>query len=276
MNKIIAHPSSPNWYLSTVRLKLLDLEYRPETIRAYLGQLKLALKYFRGTDPGEITADQIRRYLEFLAQRKRSRSTVDQAVNALGVFSKEIFGRALKLGRLERPRKKKAEPVVLSPEEVHRISDATHNLKRRLMIELAYWAGLRVSEVVGVKAEHLNLEKRLLLIPPEGRIELRTSAFPETLTDGLARLIEGKRPEDYVFANERGGKLTTRFVAKCFKNALKSSGVDKPATPHTLRHSFAIAMKNNGTDPETLKVLLGHSRPNRRNPHPRINLAGRG
>ncbi len=258
MNRIVAHPLATTPVIHDIQTKLERSRYSPQTVKAYLGQLKIFFRAIHPKDPRQVTQDEIRSYLEQLVASNMSRSTVDQAVNALEFFSQLVFGAHLDLTDFERPRKKKANPVVLSLDEVKQIAVAAENPKHRLMIELAYTAGLRVSEVVEVRIKHIDLTQLKLFVPAQGQDGWgRTTIFSASLKDALARQIGTKDGEDLLFPSERGGALTTRAVAKFFKSALKSSGVDKAATPHSLRHSFSVFMLERGTDPHLIQNLLG-------------------
>jgi site-specific recombinase XerD len=124
------------------------------------------------------------------------------------------------------------------------------------MIELAYSAGLRVSELVKIKVEHLKLD-RLMLHVPELERNKRTTFFSKYLKDSLGRQIGAKNIGQYLFPSERGGALTTRAVAKFFKKSLIASGIKKLATPHSLRQSFINFRFNQGTDLDAIKNTLG-------------------
>lgn len=258
MNKLVSHPLSTTNPLLSVRSKLESGKYSPQTIKAYLGQLKIFFRHIHPREPYTATADDVRQYLDQLAEGDLSRSTIDQAVNALDFFSKSTLGHSLDLSGFLRPPKKRSPPVLLTLNEVKKIAISAENSKHRLMIELAYTAGLRVSEVVAVKVRSLDLEKLRLFVPePDHAGQGRTTIFSASIRDALARQIGNKQPEDFLFPSERGGPLTTRAVAKFFKSALEISGVKKPATPHSLRHSFGAFMLKNGNPPKVVKNLLG-------------------
>ena len=210
------------------------------------------------TNPQNVSSDDIRAYLEGLVEEGKSRSTVDQAYNALSYFYMAVYNNDLILDGFKRPRKKKLKPVVLTVSEVRKIAISAENLKRRLMIEIAYTAGLRVSELVGVKVQHVNIEKLMLFVTRIGKLGARTTIFSGSLKDALQRQVGNKSPGDYLFPSERGGMLTTRSVTKFFKVALASSGVEKEVIPHSLRQSFTAFMLAKGTDRIAAQSLLGH------------------
>lgn len=150
-------------------------------------------------------------------------------------------------------------PTVLSRDEIGKILDTTTNFKHKLMLGLSYGAGLRVSETVNLKVQDLNLDELTLVIRQSKGQKDRVSLVPEKLVDSIKILIVGKGINDFVFASERGGKLTTRTAQKVFENALKKSAVHKQATFHSLRHSFATHLLENGVDVRYVQELLGHS-----------------
>jgi integrase/recombinase XerD len=127
----------------------------------------------------------------------------------------------------KRPGKKKLKPVLYTISEAKKIAICAENLKHRLMIELAYTADIRVSELVAVKVRHLNQEQLKLFVREIGKLDGRTTIFSMGLKDALQRQIGNKRLDDYLFRSERSGNLTTRSVAKFFKAALQTLGVDE-------------------------------------------------
>ena len=257
MNRVTTRPLSITRLFSAIQGNLEQRAYSPQTIKAYLGQLRHFVRDKNLTNPQNISSDDIRAYLEGLVEEGKSRSTVDQAYNALSYFYIAVYNHDLILEGFKRPRKKKLKPVVLTVSEVRKIAISAENLKHRLMIELAYTAGLRVSELVAVKVQHMNLNKLMLFVPGIGKLGARTTIFSGGLKDALQRQVGNKKPGDYLFPSERGGYLTTRSVTKFFKNALTTSGVEKQVTPHSLRQSFTAFMLAKGTDRIAVQTLLG-------------------
>jgi len=258
MSQVISYPLPISNLLTRVRAKLKTEHYSVQTIKAYLGQLNVFMRQVHPQEPDSVTQQDMRAYLDQLAGSDLSRSTIDQAVNALGFFCKFHLDQSLDLEGFNRPPKKKAQPVLLTLDEVKRIAISAENPKHRLMIELGYTAGLRVSEVVTVRVKHLDLAHLKLFVPAQAsKGEGRTTIFSGSLKDALARQVGNKSPESFLFPSERGGALSTRAVAKFFKSALALSGVKKLATPHSLRHSFGAFMVKSGTDPQVVQNLLG-------------------
>lgn len=246
-----------------IEVKLQLCDYKPQTINAYLGQLRAFFRYVKPLDPRRFSSDELRAYLVHLNERGKSRSTTDQTVQALRFLWREFYDLPFPLEEedIPRPQRKDRVPVLLTQEEVKRIAIAAENLKHRLMIELAYSAGLRVSEVVNVRAGDVNLLENTLFVRREGRPgEGRNTIFSYSLGDAISRQIGMKQPDDFLFPSQRGGKLTTRTFAKYFRAALEASAVVKEATPYSLRHSFATSLLRNGSNVPTVQNLLGHAR----------------
>jgi len=155
-------------------------------------------------------------------------------------------------------KRNKKLPIVLSREEIKNIIDVIRNPKHKLIISLAYGAGLRISEVVNLKVKDINLEELTIHLKNAKGKKDRITIFPEKIKNDLQSLIAGKNMDDYLFESERSGKLTERTAQKVFENALKKSDIKKDATFHSLRHSFATHLLENGVDVRYVQELLGH------------------
>ena len=149
--------------------------------------------------------------------------------------------------------------IILSRTENERIIEATDNSKYKFMISLGYACGLRVSEVVNLKVADLDIDELVVHIKGAKGKKDRISVLPEKINDDLRNMIAGKNSNDYLFSSNRGGKLTTTSLQKMFRKSLTKAKVNKPATFHSLRHSFATHLLENGTDVRYVQELLGHS-----------------
>jgi len=148
---------------------------------------------------------------------------------------------------------------VLSHTEIEQIIEETDNAKYKLMISLGYACGLRVSEVVNLRVADLNIDELVVRIKGAKGKKDRISVLPEKLQNDLRNIIAGKDDGDFVFPSSRRGKLTTTSLQKMFRKSLSKAKVNKPATFHSLRHSFATHLLENGTDVRYVQELLGHS-----------------
>jgi site-specific recombinase XerD len=256
MKKMLTHPSTHTELFNRIQGHMQKRGYRPHTIKAYLGQVQGFARFKRPRDFGQVSVQDVRDYLNHLVASGFSRSMIDQAATTMEILCHEMLGNSLDLSGFKRPKKLRSNPVVLTLDEVTRIAVATVSPKHRLMIELAYSAGLRVSELVEVKVEHLDLGRLTLYVPGIGR-KSRTTILTNRLKGALMWQVGTKDLSHYLFPSNRGGRLTTRAVAKFFKKALIASGLNKQATPHSLRQSFTHSMINQGIDPVALQSLLG-------------------
>ncbi len=248
-----------NIYKDVERI-LHSTHYSPHTIRAYLGQLKAFLETVSPKLPSELSVKEIKTYIAYLNKSGRSRSTVDQAVNALNFLYTEVIHRSVLIRDINRPAIRKAPPVILSGNEISRIASATRDMKHKLMILLTYTAGLRTSEVVNLLVGDLNLENLTINVRGTGKRRNRKTILAEILRSPIQFLIESRKPSCYVFTGSEGNPLTTRAVTKFFKAALVASGINKKATPRTLRHSFTAHLLESGADLKIAQKLLGHTR----------------
>lgn len=239
---------------------LHSTSYSPHTVRAYLGQLKAFLETVSPKLPSELGVKEIKTYISNLNKSGLSRSTVDQAINALHFLYTEVLHRPVPIKDFNRPPTRKAPPVILSGNEISRIAGAARELKHKLMILLAYTAGLRTSEIVGLLVGDLDLDNLTINVRGTGKKLNRTTVFAEILRSPIQFLIKGRKPSCYIFTGSEGSPLTTRAVTKFFKIALEESGITKKATPRTLRHSFTAHLLESGADLKIAQKLLGHTR----------------
>lgn len=231
--------------------------YSPKTIKSYLYGLREYFSYKSG-DFTDLDQEDIRNFLLHCEIRHISPQSRNLFLNAIKFYYRTVLRSNEKID-IQSAKKPKSLPIVLSRSEVGRILESPKNAKHKLLLSLAYGSGLRVSEVVSLKVQDLDFEELTIHIKQAKGQKDRISVMPESLINSLRNLVAGKLGNDLVFESERGGKLTTRTAQKVFENALKDSDVKKDATFHSLRHSFATHLLENGTDIRYVQALLGHS-----------------
>jgi site-specific recombinase XerD len=238
--------------------KILKLRnYSAKTVKSYLFYIKDYIIFSK--DKGiKDKQKAIEEYLLSRHNKKQSSQTINLALNAIKFFYSEILKNPQKID-LKFAKRSQKLPVVLSKEEIEKILNATENSKYRLMIALAYGCGLRVSEVIDLKVLNLNIDELTISIHEAKGRKDRISVLPEKLLNDLRNIIAGKKPNEYVFDSIRGGKLTTNSLQIMFKKSLANTGITKPATFHSLRHSFATHLLENGVDVRYVQELLGHA-----------------
>ncbi|MGB2790972.1 MAG: tyrosine-type recombinase/integrase [Candidatus Moraniibacteriota bacterium] len=231
--------------------------YSPKTRKAYL----FYIKEYVGFSKENGIKDRQKAIEDFLLdkhKRKQSPQTINLALNAVKFLYSEVLKDPQKID-LKFAKRSKKLPIVLSGAEIEKIIEATENTKYKLMISLGYASGLRVSEVVNLKVEDLDIDELIVHIKGAKGKKDRISVLPEKLRNDLRNIIAGKSNDDLVFTSNRGGALTTTSLQKMFRKSLVKAKVNKPATFHSLRHSFATHLLENGTDVRYVQELLGHS-----------------
>ncbi|MFH1508891.1 MAG: tyrosine-type recombinase/integrase [bacterium] len=200
----------------------------------------------------------IEEFLLHKHKRGQSPQTINLALNAIKFFYAEVL-RSPQSIDLKFAKRSKKLPIVLSRSEIHKIILATTNPKYRLMISLGYACGLRVSEVVDLRVADLDINELIVHLKEAKGKKDRISVLPQKLQNDLRNLIAGRKANEFVFASNRGGKLTTTSLQKMFRQSLTRTDIKKPATFHSLRHSFATHLLENGTDVRYVQELLGHA-----------------
>lgn len=243
--------------LSEVKNELRLRNYSPSTIRSYMACLK---EYFemKQHDLEQLDERYIKQFLLKKQENDYSSQTINLYLNAIKFYYHQVLRMHRKIDIHFAKRSKKL-PIVLSRDEIARLIEMISNRKHRLLIALAYGAGLRISEVVNLKVADVNLAELTLHIKEAKGRKDRISLISEKIHEPLKAWILYKVSDEYVFESQRGGRLSVRTAAKIFEAALKKTDIKKPATFHSLRHSFATHLLENGTDVRYVQVLLGHA-----------------
>lgn len=238
--------------------------YAHKTIKNYTNTLKSLNNYCLREYDHDITNldyEKIKKYfLYIIEERDLSRSYVMNLRSALKIYMNSILNKNISFDFIQRTRRSKHLPTVLSHEEIHKILSYINNLKHRIMISLLYSSGLRVSEVTSLKCKDIDINNLSITVRQGKGNKDRLTVFSESLLSDLKSFLVGKEPDDYVFTSgwQSRQKLSIRSLQAVFARALKRSGVQKKATCHDLRHSFATHLHEAGTDIRHIQKLLGH------------------
>jgi len=227
------------------------LGYSPKTITNYIFHVN---KYISsGKTPRE--------YLLGLIENGKSDETVRLAGFAikfyLTILTKDSSEILSVLNDIPNVKREKKLPIILSKEEIESMIKSTKNINHRLIIQVGYSAGLRVSEIINLKWEDIDFNRDTIHIKRAKGKKDRIVMLSLKVKESLMNLTPNT--EGYVFLTNRGGKYTQRTIQKIIKNAAMKAGIRKNITPHTLRHSFATHLLENGTDIRYIRDLLGHS-----------------
>lgn len=243
-------------YVQRAREEMILRNYSPKTIKAYSAGISDFLSRYPG-DAGGLIIEHVRQFLLLKQAKRLAPQTVNLYLNAIKFYYRDVLKSNGRID-LKFAKKSKKLPVVLSRTEIDRLLASIGNRKHRTMIALAYGAGLRVSEVVSLRVRDLQLDESVIHIKGAKGNKDRLTIVPEKLKADLGIFMADKSGSDFVFVSERGGKLTTKTAQIVFVRACRSAGLAKPATFHSLRHSFATHLLENGVDIRYVQSLLGH------------------
>jgi site-specific recombinase XerD len=191
-------------------------------------------------------------YLQLLQRKRYSQNTIK-------FYYERVLGRKKAYYHLTRPKKEKKLPSVLSPTEVQRILENVPNLKHRCILMTLYSGGLRRSELINLKVTDIDSERMLIHIGNSKGNKDRYTLLSNTLLTMLRHYYISFKPVTWLFEGPKGRQYSATSIENIFKRALKKSGINKHATPHTLRHSFATNLLEQGVNLRYIQELLGHA-----------------
>lgn len=245
-------------FIKTLTLK----DYSPRTIRTYRHMFNEFLTYYQDLDPEKISEEQIRDFLLYLIkERDISISYQNQSINAIKFYYEQVLERPVRSYYIQRPKKGRQLPNVLSEEEVVAILKCTDNLKHRAMLWLIYSSGLRLGELINLKIQDVDSNRMLLIVRQGKGKKDRVSLLSEKVLKLLRDYFRQYHPREWLFEGQFGGQYSPTSLQKVFRQAKEKAGIKKHATVHTLRHSFATHLLERGTDLRYIQALLGHQNP---------------
>jgi site-specific recombinase XerD len=246
-------------WVQRLETELRSRKYSPKTLESYIYYNRAFCRNMQKR-PEDIDSEDIKVYLAYLDKiRDLSTSSVNLAISAIKFFYYNVLKKDIAQEQY-RPRHDKHLPMVLSKAEIKRLLGYEKNPKHRLLLMLAYSSGLRVSEVVVLKRDHIDLQRKTLLVQlGKGRKDRYT-----LLSDRAAGFIEDYCAlytiDGWLFPGQSTSHhLSVRSAQNIFEKALKNAGIQKPVSIHSLRHTFATHLLESGTDIKYIQALLGHA-----------------
>ncbi|ABD99744.1 site-specific tyrosine recombinase XerD [Ligilactobacillus salivarius] len=247
------------------------------TINSYGIDFKLFLEYLRENEiPSfkQVNKEVIVNYMQSEKNNNKANSSILRSVSSLRKFFQYLAQEKIiekdPMLLIDTPKKKQHLPQVLTKEEVEKLLRSPNTgqvlgLRDRAMLELMYATGLRISEIINLKLEDLHLTMGTLQTLGKGHKERIVPVGDEAIK-WVNRYLEEARPKllkqkrsNYLFLNFHGNNLTRQGVWKNLKAEVRKAGIQKNITPHTLRHSFATHILENGADLRIVQELLGHA-----------------
>jgi integrase/recombinase XerD len=236
--------------------------YSPLTIRNYLAELRYLFVYYSEVEPQNFTEQMMMQYLLYLAKTLGcSRVKCRMAAQSISFFFRHVLKLPYVVPSLIYPRTASKLPPVMSAPEIKTLIDSIKNIKHRTVVILLYSTGMRLSEIAALKITDIDSKNmRIKVVQGKGAKDRFTILSEQVLLELRAYYIIYK-PKEYLFNGYRPGKpLSTRMIEHLVQKALLQVGLkSKNYTVHTIRHSFATHLVDNGTDLHTVKELLGHS-----------------
>ena len=197
---------------------------------------------------------------DYIFTPNKSISYQNQFISGVKKFF-EYKGYSYEEIQIERPRKEKKLPIVLSGGEVKDLFNTITNLKHKALLSLLYSAGLRIGEAINLEIPDIDSKRMLIHIKQAKGKKDRYTLLSPAFVKILRAYYIAYKPEKYLFEGQKGGKYSNTSAQKVLKNALFKAGIKKKATLHSLRHSFATHLLEKGTDIRYIQELLGHSSP---------------
>ena len=236
--------------------------YSPSTIKTYTNEFVQFLNTIRGTPAHVFSPARLKDYMQYCFEKLQlSENTLHSKINALKFYYEQVLGKEKFFWEIPRPKKHLILPKVLGEEELRRLFNATANLKHKAILFTAYSAGLRVSEVINLRMQDIDRERKQLFVYCSKGKKDRYVALSPLLLDILESYyrIWQPKPTNYLFeGDEPGQPYSVRSAQIIFHNAKLKAGISKTISFHGLRHSFATHMLEKGVDVKYIKEILGH------------------
>ena len=264
-------------YLEDFKIHLKsEKNFSLHTIRAYCNDVYTFLLWIGSMCPTEINPEKFSEYLRFIQQINYTKTTIARKIASIRSFYKYLYQEELieynPIDSIPTPKQNKVLPNFLYEDEIENILrgikiETPSGYRNRIILELLWVSGMRISELSSLNYENLNLEQNEIKVFGKGAKE-RIVLIPNKTKEGLINYIENvsdlickkeKTPQSPLFINYNGYRLQNQSIRKALKKTLESINFEKHVTPHVFRHSFATHLLEGGADLRIVQELLGHS-----------------
>lgn len=241
---------------------LVQMRYSTNTIRTYISMIELFFRFHSEKKIKDITKDDIEHFNnEYILKNNYSATFQNQLINSIKLFYTYNTNNTLDLKNLDRPKKSRKLPEVLSLDEVKLILSSLKNVKHKTLLSLIYSCGLRIGEAINLKLNAIDINRRLLHIKSGKGRKDRYIPISPIMIALLKKYIFQYTPKVYLFEGQTKPQYTAVSARKVLKTMVIKCGIKKGITLHTLRHSYATHLLENGTDIRFIQELLGHNDP---------------
>ena len=236
--------------------------YSNYTVSNYYKDINDFIKYLSNKDYLKINDDDVVYYLEYLYKLEYNKNTISRKLSSLRSFYNYLVNNDVisynYFNNHKNPKKDKLLPKYLRDEDVKIMYDKCKNVRDKLILELLFVTGIRVSELVNIKINDINFNNREIKILGKGSKE-RIVIFSNNCLNNINDYLSSRnKVSNYLIINKDGNKISTTSIRNILNKIKLISGVRAKITPHMLRHTFATDMLNNGADLVSVKKLLGH------------------
>jgi site-specific recombinase XerD len=244
-----------NRFIQQIHLK----GYSSSTLKTYKNEFAIFLQYLKNKEVITCNPDDIKNYLfHCIYEQKITEASVHSRINAIKFYFEKVLFKKDFFIEIPRPKKANQLPKVFAKSDVKKLFEVTTNLKHNTMLKLCYGLGLRVSEIINLKISDIDSKNMQVFIERAKGKKDRYANLPETILEQLRAYFIEYKPKIYLFEGQYGGKYSTRSAQQVFKTALERSKINKDLGIHSLRHSFATHLLEQGTDIRFIQELLGH------------------
>lgn len=241
-------------------IQLLEVKrYSSNSIETYVNAFRQFLTYFKEQDVDVLTEKQIEQFINLqVTERGISVSYQKQLVAAIKFWYIGVLGKKMTLDYLYPDRSEFKIPVVFSQEEIKKMLDMCENIKHRAILATIYSCGLRLSELINLMIKDIDSSAMTVTVRQGKGNRDRVVVLSEKLLVLLRDYFKKYKPEEYLFEGQIGGKYSERSVQQVLKQILAKAKINKQGSVHTLRHSYATHLIEQGTDIRFVQELLGH------------------
>lgn len=244
-----------NQYIEQLQLK----GYSPNTIKTYVAEFAQLLKSIKAFPVHQLSAEKLRSYFLYcINELKLSENMIHSRMNAVKFYFEQVLHREKLFLEIPRPKKPSNLPKAISTQDIKRMLGMVENPKHRLLLKLCYGMGLRVSEIVKLKIMDIDSKRMQVLVYQSKGKKDRYVNLPESILAELRAYYLEYQPKEFLFEGHYGAQYSVRSVQAVFKNAMKKAKINKKVGVHSLRHSYATHLIEQGTDIRFVQELLGH------------------
>jgi integrase/recombinase XerD len=233
--------------------------YSPNTIRTYSVEFAQLLYVLKNNPVDQLTPERLRSYFLYcIRELNTTENQLHSRINAIKFYFEQVLKRDKFFFEIPRPKKPSTLPKVIDAADVKKMLGTIENIKHRVMLKLCYGMGLRVSELVNIKISDIDSKRMQVLIRQGKGKKDRYVNLPQSVLVEMRDYFKTYKPKDFLFEGMYGGQYSVRSVQAVFKQAMKKARIRKITGVHSLRHSYATHLLEQGTDIRLIQELLGH------------------